>query len=206
MSSTPVDIDAHDHLKPGQLPDWGKADLPAPLPYSFRNVMRTIGPGAILLAASIGGGEWLIGPSITVKYGVGILWIATVSIFLQLIFNLEVIRYALYTGEPIVTGIMRLKPGSQFWGGFYTLLTFAQLGAPALAIASAAAIFSLWMEKIPDATQESTLHWIASAIILGTVALLSFGGTIEKMLERESASPRTGSIPTTTASARHDGV
>ncbi|MFN0195750.1 MAG: Nramp family divalent metal transporter [Planctomycetaceae bacterium] len=186
MNSTVNHAGAGEHAKPGQLPDWGKADLPEPLPYSFRNVMRTIGPGAILLAASIGGGEWLIGPAITVKFGLSILWIATLSIFLQLIFNLEVIRYTLYTGEPIVTGIMRLKPGSKFWGGLYSLLTIAQLGAPALATGSAAAIFALWVGKVPEAANQSTLHWIATAIILGTVALLSFGGTIERMLERAS--------------------
>ncbi|MEX0726355.1 MAG: Nramp family divalent metal transporter [Planctomycetaceae bacterium] len=186
MSSTPVDIDAHEHLKPGRLPDWGKAELPEPLPYSFRNVMRTIGPGAILLAASIGGGEWLAGPAATVKFGLGILWIATVSIFLQLIFNLEVIRYTLYTGEPIVTGIMRLKPGSRFWGGLYTILTIAQLGAPALASAAATVLMAGYLGAIPAADQQYIVHIVAAVIILGTATLLLFGGTIERMLERIS--------------------
>jgi hypothetical protein len=74
------------------LPAWGVAELPEPLPYSLRNVFRTIGPGAILLAASVGGGEWLAGPAIAVQHGVGILWIATIGILLQLLFNLEAIR------------------------------------------------------------------------------------------------------------------
>ncbi|MDA1211126.1 MAG: Nramp family divalent metal transporter [Planctomycetota bacterium] len=186
MSSSPVDIDTHDRLKPGQLPDWGKADLPAPLPYSFRNVMRTIGPGAILLAASIGGGEWLAGPAATVKFGLGILWIATVSIFLQLLFNLEVIRYTLYTGEPIITGIMRLKPGTRFWGGLYTFLTIAQLGAPALASAAATVLMAGYLGAIPGVEQQLSKDIIAVLIILGTATLLMFGGTIERMLERIS--------------------
>src|SRR5262245_41622703 len=105
-----------------RLPAWGQDDLPEPLPFSARNVFRTIGPGAILLAASIGGGEWLIGPTTAVKHGVGIFWIATAAIFLQLVFNLEAIRYTLYTGEPIFTGIMRLAPGSRLWGPLYVLL------------------------------------------------------------------------------------
>src|SRR5215208_3661891 len=101
------------------LPEWGKDDLPEPLPFSARNLLRTIGPGAILLATSIGGGEWLAGPAMGVQYGREVFWIATVSIALQLVFNLEAIRYTLYTGEPILSGIMRLKPSSRFWATSY---------------------------------------------------------------------------------------
>ena len=66
--------DARDH---GRLPDWQSGDLPEPLPLSGRNVLRTIGPGAILLAGSIGGGEWIVGPLMAVKYGAAILWVAS---------------------------------------------------------------------------------------------------------------------------------
>ena len=41
------------------LPSWGVDDLPEPALFSTRNLFRIIGPGAIMLAASIGGGEWL---------------------------------------------------------------------------------------------------------------------------------------------------
>ena len=125
-----------------QLPAWGRADLPEPLPLSFRNALRTIGPGAILLAASIGGGEWLVGPAVAVKHGIGLFWIATLAIVLQTIFNLEAIRYTLYTGEPIVAGFMRLRPSSGFWATIYTVLSVAQLGMPALGAASATVIFA----------------------------------------------------------------
>ena len=106
----------------GELPRWDVADLPAPLPFNFGNMMKVIGPGAIMAATSIGGGEWLVGPAAAVKYSSSIFLIATVAIVLQVLFNLEAIRYTLYTGEPIYGGIMRLKPGPQFWAGFYTLL------------------------------------------------------------------------------------
>ena len=86
----------------GRLPDWEQDDLLEPLPFSLRNAFRTIGPGAILLAGSIGGGEWLVEPAAAVKHGVGLMWIATVGIGLQILFNLEAIRYTLYTGDPII--------------------------------------------------------------------------------------------------------
>ena len=34
---------------------WAEQDLPEPPPYSFRNLIRMIGPGVILLSSSIGG-------------------------------------------------------------------------------------------------------------------------------------------------------
>src|SRR3954469_17368606 len=89
--------EARDH---GHLPDWQSGDLPEPLPLTGRNVLRTIGPGAILLAGAIGAGEWVVGPLMAVKYGTSILWVATLAIVLQMFFNLEAIRYTLYSGEP----------------------------------------------------------------------------------------------------------
>ena len=46
----------------GSLPPWNVDELPAPLPFSLRNALRTIGPGAILLVGAIGMGEWIAGP------------------------------------------------------------------------------------------------------------------------------------------------
>lgn len=161
----------------------GRDDLPEPLPYSLRNVFRTIGPGAILLAGSIGGGEWLVGPAIGVQYGVGLLWIATLAIVLQLLFNLEAIRYTLYTGEPIITGIMRLRPESRFWATGYIILTGAQLGIPALARGCAAILFASIVVRMPVDSDFGNLTLVSYGVIAVTVMILLFGGTIERMLE-----------------------
>ncbi len=207
---------ASESNRSGQLPPWEVAELPEPLPFSIRNAFKIIGPGAILLAASIGGGEWLIGPAITIQHGPGVLWIATVAIVLQLIFNLEGIRYTLYTGEPAISGIMRLKPGCRFWGGAYVLLTAMQLGVPALAPATAVTVFGMMMDRVPveapeekelrdaeksgDVTASSALQQqreraasdrgkllkITYGIIIVTLLMLMFGGTIERMLEWSS--------------------
>ena len=168
-----------------KLPDWGQDDLPEPPPFSVRNMFRIVGPGAILLAASIGGGEWLIGPSLAVKHGLNLMWIATLGIALQLIFNLEAIRYTLYTGEPILSGIMRLRPGAKFWATIYVTLTIAQLGVPALAKASANVLFALFFHRAPEniPTDQDLVLYITYGVIVFAVLLLLFGGTIERMLE-----------------------
>ncbi|MBL8214461.1 MAG: Nramp family divalent metal transporter [Bryobacterales bacterium] len=168
------------------LGPWGKAELPAPLPFSFANALRTIGPGAILLAGSIGGGEWLVGPAIAVKHGAGLFWIATVAILLQMVLNIESIRYTLYTGEPIITGFLRLKPSSGFWATVYTLLTVAQLGMPALGAACASVIFAAFAGRLPGAPDASVLAWVTYGVMAVTLLVLSVGGTVEKMLERMS--------------------
>src|SRR5262245_24159342 len=167
----------------GALPCWELAELPAPPPFGARNLFKIIGPGAVRAATSIGGGEWLVGPAAAVKYTTSIFLIASIAIVLQVIFNIEAIRYTLYTGEPIYGGIMRLKPGPKFWAGFYTLLGFFQLGWPALAGSAAATLLGAWMGRMPGAPDQGTQAWVAVGLILFVVLILSFGGTIERMLE-----------------------
>ena len=176
-----------DVIDPGCLPDWDRADLPEPLPFGLVNLFRTIGPGAILLAAAIGGGEWIAGPLATKEFGRGILWIATVAVILQTIFNLEAVRYTLYTGEPIVTGFMRLQPGKLFWAWFYILIGVAQLATPALAAACGAVLFAAIMGRLPGNDNDVWIqHFISTAVIILAVVLLLSGKSIERVLERLS--------------------
>lgn len=171
----------------GCLPAWDRADLPEPLPFGVINLFKTIGPGAILLAAAIGGGEWIVGPLATIKFGRGILWVATFAVILQTIFNLEAVRYTLYTGEPILTGFMRLRPGTRFWAGFYILIGIAQLATPALAAACGSVLYAAFFGRLPETEGEIvTQHWIATGVILLAVVLLLSGKSIERVLEKLS--------------------
>ena len=167
---------------------WEVADLPEPPPFSLRNTFRVIGPGAILLASAIGGGEWLVGPAQAVEHTVALFWIVTLAIFFQLIFNLEGVRYTLYTGEPIYGGILRLWPGPKFWSIFYSVGGFLQIAWPALPLLGASTLFSavsgrLAAEGEAGAGDARTLQFIAVGLIALGVAILQFGGTIERMLE-----------------------
>ena len=49
------------------------------------------------------------------KYGPTLLWVTLVAVFLQTVFNTELMRYTLATGEPALTGFMRTRPSSTFW-------------------------------------------------------------------------------------------
>ena len=109
------------------LPAWEIAELPEPKPLKWEHWTRFIGPGIVMMGIQIGGGEWLLGPDITAKYGGGLMWIATIAIICQVFYNLECGRYALYCGEPIFTGFMRTKPGPRFWMAFFLFLNFSAL-------------------------------------------------------------------------------
>ena len=144
----------------GLLPDWGTKPLPAPPTFTRRNVLRTIGPGIIGLGAAIGSGEWLLGPSVIVAYGPTLLWITTVAVLLQVLLNLEMARYTLYTGEPIISGYMRTWPGPGFWGSIYSALAFLQDGWPGWALAAATATAALLLGRMPTAADADFIIWL----------------------------------------------
>lgn len=173
-------------IDPGCLPPWKSSPLPEPLPFSLSNCIRTIGPGAILLAGAIGGGEWIVGPLMAVKYGPTILWIVTTAVILQSLFNLEAVRYTLYTGEPIITGFMRLSPGPKLWGTLYLILGAAQLATPALAAGCANVLLAGYISQSPAKEHAWIISTIAIVIILLTALLLQAGKSIERVLERLS--------------------
>lgn len=170
-------------LDPGCLPPWGVRDLPAPPPFNIRNALRLIGPGAIALGISIGSGEWLLGPAVTAKYGAALLWIATVSILLQILINQELVRYTIATGEPIFTGFMRTRPGPIFWGWVYSLLLFMQIGWPGWALSAATAITAAFKGSLTTAEDRHTILMWGYATFGLCLLIITLGRKIEKTLE-----------------------
>src|SRR5580698_3480703 len=90
----------------GYLPPWRVDQLPEPPRPGWRLWVGLIGPGVVLAGTSIGSGEWLFGPAVSAQYGATFLWLASISIILQVFVNLMMMRYTLYCGEPIVAGGM----------------------------------------------------------------------------------------------------
>ena len=112
-------------------------------------MLSVVGPGAIALGAALGSGEWLIGPATFVKYGLTLLWVTLLAAAFQTLFNTEVVRYTLYTGEPAFTGFMRTRPSARFWAWVYSIIFFCQSGWPGWAGASAGALFYLGQGRLP---------------------------------------------------------
>jgi hypothetical protein len=137
----------------------------------------------IALGVSIGSGEFLLGPAAFVQHGLSLLWVVVVAVTLQTIFNTEVMRYTLATGEPVFTGFMRTRPSSTLWACVYAALYFLQVGWPAWAGTAAAAIFFLFAQRLAVAADATAIYLIGVGAFLGCVAILTVGRRIERTLE-----------------------
>ena len=145
--------------------------------------MGVVGPGVIVLGASIGSGEYLLGPANFVKYGLTLLWVASVAVLLQTNFNTELMRYTMATGEPANTGFMRTRPHSTFWAVIYSLLYFLQVGWPGWAGAASGAVFFLFSKRVAGPAEANIVYLIGVGTFLACVAILLFGRRIERTLE-----------------------
>ncbi len=165
------------------LDPYEPAELPAPPRPRGLGWVNVVGPGVIVLGLSIGSGEFLLGPAVFVRHGLSLLWVTVVAVFLQTIFNTELMRYTLATGEPVVTGFMRTRPSSTVWAWFYALLYFLQSGWPAWAATSAGAFFFLAAKRLPGPADAAALYGIGVATFLACVVLLLVGRRIARTLE-----------------------
>src|SRR4029079_11137273 len=57
------------------MPRWTTGQLIDVPRVGWRDVLGMIGPGIVLSASAIGGGEWLLGPTVTAKYGGSPIWV-----------------------------------------------------------------------------------------------------------------------------------
>jgi hypothetical protein len=179
MPTNSASIEARSGLQP-----WKVSNLPQPPNAKGLSLLAVIGPGAIVLGASIGSGEWLLGPATFIKYGLGLLWLTSIAVFLQTVLNTELIRYTLYTGEPAVTGFMRTRPHSTFWAWLYAALFLLQTGWPAWAANAAGAVFFLAAGTLATRDDATSVYWIGCGTFLVCVGMLVFSGKrIERTLE-----------------------
>jgi len=165
------------------LDPWTVAELPAPPNPKGLAWIGTVGPGVIVLGASIGSGEFLLGPAAFVRYGLTLLWVTLIAGFLQTVLNTELMRYTMATGEPIFTGFMRTRPRATFWAWVYSILYFLQIGWPGWAGAAAGAIYFLVARRLAGPAEANLVYAIGVGTFLACVLVLLIGRRIERTLE-----------------------
>ncbi|MEM8945743.1 MAG: Nramp family divalent metal transporter [Planctomycetota bacterium] len=141
-----------------------------------------IGPGIVMMGIQIGGGEWLFGPEITARFGGGLMWLATIAIILQVFYNMEVGRYALYCGEPIFTGFLRTRPGPLFWVPFFIVLCLGAI-IPGLAFHAASVIASLLLDRPPTDGDRGFVLLIGYVCLIAVFLPVLFGGKVYNTLQ-----------------------
>jgi hypothetical protein len=166
------------------LPPWTTGDLPAPPPGGWKVWVGLIGPGVVLAGTSIGSGEWLFGPAVTAQYGAALLWLALLSILLQAFCNLAMMRYAVYSGEPIIVGGLRTWPGPGCWIGLYAILDVAAIW-PFNASNAAVPLAAVFLGHLPQtASDQMLVKSLGFAVFVLAFVPLIFGGTVYRMLEK----------------------
>jgi hypothetical protein len=176
-----------------EMPPWQLGELREAPPMSLRTWTQLIGPGLVMGGAAIGAGEWMAGPLTTAKYGGAILWLSTLSILGQVIYNLEISRYTLYSGESIFTGKFRLLPGPFFWLALYLMLDFGSV-FPYIASAAATPLAAVMVGEIaqPERTYEllgqsvtgdTLLRTLRYILFIGMMTPLLFGGKVYNSLK-----------------------
>jgi hypothetical protein len=177
----------------GRLPSWQIGELPCPPGGGWRLWVGLLGPGVLLAGASVGTGEWLFGPAVTAQYGGTLLWLASISIIAQVFCNLEMMRYTLYCGEPIVVGYFRTWPGPLAWTFCYALLDIASIwpyNASNAAVPLAAAVLGHLPGNATTVflgislSEGQLVKLLGYIIFLAAFIPLIFGGAIYKMLQR----------------------
>jgi hypothetical protein len=169
-----------------QMPRWDGGELPEAPTFSWRNWTSMLGPGLVMASAAIGGGEWLTGPVVTSRYGGGLLWLAAISILIQVIYNIEISRYTLYTGEPIFTGKFRTLPGPKFWLLIYLVLDCGSF-LPYLASSTAVPLSAIWLGELPNdkiPSHKLLLQVLSCVVFLGVMLPLLFGGKVYDSIKR----------------------
>lgn len=168
----------------GELAPWDVGDLPEPPRPGWRLWAASIGPGVVLAGTCIGTGEWLFGPAVSAQYGAALFWLPLISILLQAVVNLVFVRYALYCGEPINVGILRMKPGPVFWMWVFAVLEIGGV-MPYNASNAAVPLAAAFLGHLPAGTAEVALvKGLGIAVFLLAFVPLVFGGTVYRMLEK----------------------
>jgi hypothetical protein len=172
-STTPIE---HGAYELGVGPALTVDDLPtpeeafgAPRIALKETITLVIGPSLIALGLSVGSGEWILAPlAIGTEGWVGIGFVALVSIVLQALYNVEIGRYVLATGEVPSIGFGRIPPGFYLGTILAVLLFYLAFITGGWAAGAGDALFTFLTGDIPgveDATESNSLAVPLMAVV-----------------------------------------
>ena len=169
----------------------GIADLPTPEEVfeapriGFKQaVTLVIGPSLVALGLSIGSGEWLLAPlAIGTEGWVGIGFVALVSILLQALYNVEIGRYVVATGEVPSIGFGRIPPGAYVGTILAVVLFYLAFITGGWAAGAGDGLFTLFTGDVPGDEDRTESRLLAILLIAIVFVITLFGRKISRTLE-----------------------
>jgi hypothetical protein len=175
----------------GAGPPLGVDDLPTP-EEAFgapriglkATITLVIGPSLIALGLSIGSGEWILAPlAIGTEGWVGIGFVALISILLQALYNVEIGRYVVATGEVPSLGFGRIPPGFFIGTILAVLLFYLAFITGGWAAGAGDGLFTLFTGDIPGEGDTNTTNWLAVLLMAVVFGMTLVGRKISRTLE-----------------------
>jgi hypothetical protein len=174
MSSTaPIGEDLAQSLSAARTPrskiaPLGLAELPAPPSSTW----KIVGPGIVAAGVGLGSSEFILFPFIASKVGLAFLWAAVLGVVLQYFLNMEIERYALATGETVITGFNRL---GRHWGLVMVVMVLLTAIWPGWAASSATLLTYLTGGDVAI---------IAIVMLIACAVMLTLSPVVYRTLER----------------------
>jgi hypothetical protein len=136
-------------------------------------ITLVVGPSLIALGLSIGSGEWVLAPlAIGTEGWVGIGFVALLSILLQALYNMEIGRYVLATGEVPALGFGRIPPGFFLGTILAVLLFYLAFITGGWAAGAGDGLFTFITGDIPGEEDQNTTNWLA-VLLMGVVFVIT---------------------------------
>jgi hypothetical protein len=147
-------------------------------------VTVVVGPSLIALGLSVGSGEWILAPlAIGTEGWVGIGFVALLSILLQTLYNMEVGRYVLATGEVASLGFGRIPPGFYIGTVLAVLLFYLAFITGGWASGAGDGLFTLITGDIPGEEDTNTSNWLAVGLMVVVFVITLLGRKISRTME-----------------------
>jgi hypothetical protein len=145
-----------------------------------KKIVALWGSAVIALGVSIGSGEFLLGPALSINIGLGLMWLIWIGALLQTIFIYGWVKVVTATGETPITSMFKIGTWAAILGTLGVFLSFVWGG---WAYSSAAALAGGILGRMPGVEDRPFVAIIGIILLALTFVILSLGRRIARTLE-----------------------
>jgi len=143
-------------------------------------ILLLYGSALIALGVSIGSGEFLLGPSLSIRLGLILAWLVPIGAFLQTIYIYSYTKFTIATGETPVTMFFRIGMWAGWLGALGVLIGNIWGG---WAYSAAAALAGGFLGRQPTPEDRMFVGIAGFSLLLLAFVILSLGRRVARTLE-----------------------